>query len=204
MSAAVGSVHWQVTASLDCGREAVGSLHQGSVVRDHADGNCSFSCHWTFRFVLPVSDGSAIFKGCFHRPDNVTLALPVSAVIQNMSVDKCVDMCTERVRGRRVCVNGLFVDVCSVSWQLYFRRNRWLCWLEIDVTAASRLLCSLSTSWRMRTCVSTAATGKSLRAVEMTSTLWCTRHRFKVNCGSYSSQLKSRSNYGHDRNIQVQ
>ncbi|XP_027889706.1 sialate:O-sulfotransferase 2 [Xiphophorus couchianus] len=40
--------------------------------------------------------GSAIFKGCFHRPDNVTAALPFSAVIQNMSVDKCVDMCTER------------------------------------------------------------------------------------------------------------
>ncbi|XP_010771018.1 WSC domain-containing protein 2-like [Notothenia coriiceps] len=40
--------------------------------------------------------GSSIFKGCFHRPDNVTLALPISAVIQNMSVDKCVDMCTER------------------------------------------------------------------------------------------------------------
>ncbi|KAA8592245.1 hypothetical protein FQN60_017700 [Etheostoma spectabile] len=41
-------------------------------------------------------DGSAIFKGCFHRPDNVTLALPFSAVIQNMSVEKCVDMCTEK------------------------------------------------------------------------------------------------------------
>ncbi|XP_056143964.1 sialate:O-sulfotransferase 2 [Lampris incognitus] len=40
--------------------------------------------------------GSAIFKGCFHKPDNVTMALPVSAVIQNMSVEKCVDMCTER------------------------------------------------------------------------------------------------------------
>ncbi|CAB1319882.1 unnamed protein product [Coregonus sp. 'balchen'] len=40
--------------------------------------------------------GSAIFKGCFHRPDNVTLALPISAVIQNMSVEKCVDMCTEK------------------------------------------------------------------------------------------------------------
>ncbi|XP_062418322.1 sialate:O-sulfotransferase 2 isoform X2 [Pungitius pungitius] len=40
--------------------------------------------------------GSAIFKGCFHRPENVTLALPFSMVIQNMSVDKCVDMCTER------------------------------------------------------------------------------------------------------------
>ncbi|XP_040051909.2 sialate:O-sulfotransferase 2 [Gasterosteus aculeatus] len=40
--------------------------------------------------------GSAIFKGCFHRPDNVTLALPFSTVIQNMSVDKCVDLCTEK------------------------------------------------------------------------------------------------------------
>ncbi|KAM4616485.1 sialate:O-sulfotransferase 2 [Polymixia lowei] len=40
--------------------------------------------------------GSAIFKGCFHKPNNVTLALPISAVIQNMSVDKCVDMCTEK------------------------------------------------------------------------------------------------------------
>ncbi|KAK2845804.1 hypothetical protein Q7C36_010658 [Tachysurus vachellii] len=40
--------------------------------------------------------GSAIFKGCFRRPDNVTLALPAAAVIHNMSVDKCVDMCTEK------------------------------------------------------------------------------------------------------------
>ncbi|KAJ3603473.1 hypothetical protein NHX12_028219 [Muraenolepis orangiensis] len=40
--------------------------------------------------------GSAIFKGCFLKPGNVSLALPVMAVIQNMSVDKCVDMCTEK------------------------------------------------------------------------------------------------------------
>ncbi|XP_077457595.1 sialate:O-sulfotransferase 2 [Stigmatopora argus] len=40
--------------------------------------------------------GSAIFKGCFHSPDNVTLALPFSVAIQNMSVDKCVDACTEK------------------------------------------------------------------------------------------------------------
>ncbi|XP_029296026.1 sialate:O-sulfotransferase 2 [Cottoperca gobio] len=46
--------------------------------------------------------GSSIFKGCFHRPDNVTLALPFSAVIQNMSVDKCVDMCTEREKSLAV------------------------------------------------------------------------------------------------------
>uniref|UniRef100_A0A3P8VWJ9 WSC domain containing 2 n=1 Tax=Cynoglossus semilaevis TaxID=244447 RepID=A0A3P8VWJ9_CYNSE len=46
--------------------------------------------------------GSAIFKGCFHRPDNVTLALPFSAVILNMSVDKCVDICTEREKSLAV------------------------------------------------------------------------------------------------------
>ncbi|XP_066510432.1 sialate:O-sulfotransferase 2 isoform X1 [Hoplias malabaricus] len=40
--------------------------------------------------------GSAIFKGCFRRPENISVALPIGAVIQNMSVDKCVDMCTEK------------------------------------------------------------------------------------------------------------
>ncbi|KAL2092900.1 hypothetical protein ACEWY4_012698 [Coilia grayii] len=40
--------------------------------------------------------GSAIFKGCFRRPDNTTMALPISASINNVSVDKCVDMCTEK------------------------------------------------------------------------------------------------------------
>ncbi|XP_067084046.1 sialate:O-sulfotransferase 2 [Osmerus mordax] len=50
--------------------------------------------------------GSAIFKGCFHRPDNVTLALPISAVIQNMSVDKCVDMCTEKEFSLAVLAGG--------------------------------------------------------------------------------------------------
>lgn len=61
--------------------------------------------------VLSVSDGSAIFKGCFRRPDNVTLALPFSSVIQNMSVDKCVDMCTERVRA---CVYSCTVYLCML------------------------------------------------------------------------------------------
>ncbi|XP_031804603.1 WSC domain-containing protein 2 isoform X2 [Sarcophilus harrisii] len=41
-------------------------------------------------------DGSAIFRGCFHRPDNLSLALPVTATMLNMSVDKCVDLCTEK------------------------------------------------------------------------------------------------------------
>ncbi|MGH0165299.1 UNVERIFIED_CONTAM: hypothetical protein FKN15_060882 [Acipenser sinensis] len=40
--------------------------------------------------------GSAIFKGCFRKPDNVSFALPVSALIPNMTVDKCVDFCTEK------------------------------------------------------------------------------------------------------------
>ncbi|KAM9371725.1 sialate:O-sulfotransferase 2 [Phaethornis superciliosus] len=40
--------------------------------------------------------GSAIFRGCFHRPENVSIALPVSQRMLNMSVDKCVDFCTEK------------------------------------------------------------------------------------------------------------
>ncbi|XP_053444880.1 WSC domain-containing protein 2 isoform X3 [Nycticebus coucang] len=41
-------------------------------------------------------DGSAVFRGCFRRPDNLSLALPVTATMLNMSVDKCVDLCTEK------------------------------------------------------------------------------------------------------------
>nr|XP_060467941.1 sialate:O-sulfotransferase 2 [Panthera onca] len=41
--------------------------------------------------------GSAVFRGCFRRPDNLSLALPVTAAMPNMSVDKCVDLCTEKV-----------------------------------------------------------------------------------------------------------
>ncbi|NXX94697.1 WSCD2 protein, partial [Centropus bengalensis] len=40
--------------------------------------------------------GSAIFRGCFHRPDNISIALPASQLMLNMSVDKCVDFCTEK------------------------------------------------------------------------------------------------------------
>lgn len=46
---------------------------------------------------LPLTDGSAIFRGCFRQPDNVSIALPVSRLMLNMSVDKCVDFCTEKV-----------------------------------------------------------------------------------------------------------
>ncbi|NXV45535.1 WSCD2 protein, partial [Uria aalge] len=45
---------------------------------------------------LSLADGSAIFRGCFRRPDNVSIALPVSQLMLNMSVDKCVDFCTEK------------------------------------------------------------------------------------------------------------
>ncbi|XP_036210032.1 WSC domain-containing protein 2 isoform X3 [Myotis myotis] len=45
-----------------------------------------FVCHY----------GSAVFRGCFRRPHNLSLALPVTAAMPNMSVDKCVDLCTEK------------------------------------------------------------------------------------------------------------
>ncbi|NWY04019.1 WSCD2 protein, partial [Nothoprocta ornata] len=40
--------------------------------------------------------GSAVFRGCFRRPDNVSVALPAARAMRNMSVDKCVDFCTEK------------------------------------------------------------------------------------------------------------
>lgn len=40
--------------------------------------------------------GSAVFRGCFRRPNNLSLALPVTVAMPNMSVDKCVDLCTEK------------------------------------------------------------------------------------------------------------
>ncbi|XP_059844447.1 sialate:O-sulfotransferase 2-like isoform X2 [Hypanus sabinus] len=40
--------------------------------------------------------GNALFRGCFKRPDSVSLALPTSSILPNMSVDKCVDYCTEK------------------------------------------------------------------------------------------------------------
>lgn len=43
--------------------------------------------------------GSAIFRGCFRQPENVSIALPASQLMLNMSVDKCVDFCTEKVPG---------------------------------------------------------------------------------------------------------
>lgn len=54
----------------------------------------------TSRLLSGSSDGSAVFRGCFRRPDNLSLALPVTAAMLNMSVDKCVDFCTEKVSTR--------------------------------------------------------------------------------------------------------
>lgn len=47
-----------------------------------------------------------MFRGCFRRPDNLSLALPVTAAMPNMSVDKCVDFCTEKVSA----------ESCSQRW----------------------------------------------------------------------------------------
>lgn len=68
--------------------------------------------HFKNSYLFCFSDGSAIFKGCFKRPDNVTLALPASAVIKNMSVDKCVDLCTEKVSmsGLSHTYSTVFID----------------------------------------------------------------------------------------------
>uniref|UniRef100_A0A2I3HZH7 WSC domain containing 2 n=1 Tax=Nomascus leucogenys TaxID=61853 RepID=A0A2I3HZH7_NOMLE len=49
-----------------------------------------------FRCQDNCAEGSAVFRGCFRRPDNLSLALPVTAAMLNMSVDKCVDFCTEK------------------------------------------------------------------------------------------------------------
>ncbi|KAG8145992.1 hypothetical protein E2320_012420, partial [Naja naja] len=38
--------------------------------------------------------GGAIFRGCFRRPENLSLALLASRPMRNMSVDRCVDLCT--------------------------------------------------------------------------------------------------------------
>ncbi|KAL8180041.1 UNVERIFIED_CONTAM: WSC domain-containing protein 2 [Gekko kuhli] len=43
---------------------------------------------------IKIPDGSAIFRGCFRRPENVSVALLASRVMKNMSVDRCVDFCT--------------------------------------------------------------------------------------------------------------
>ncbi|OXB84886.1 UNVERIFIED_CONTAM: hypothetical protein H355_016008 [Colinus virginianus] len=62
--------------------------------------------------------GSAIFRGCFHQPDNISIALPASQPMPNMSVDKCVDFCTEKREDEQLCAQrcaGEEFESCGTS-----------------------------------------------------------------------------------------
>ncbi|NXC39260.1 WSCD2 protein, partial [Penelope pileata] len=72
--------------------------------------------------------GSAIFRGCFRCPDNVSIALPASQPMPNMSVDKCVDFCTEK----EFPLSALAGDVCrcgfpTTLFPLHEREDEQLC-----------------------------------------------------------------------------
>nr|XP_055054708.1 WSC domain-containing protein 2-like isoform X1 [Misgurnus anguillicaudatus]XP_055054709.1 WSC domain-containing protein 2-like isoform X1 [Misgurnus anguillicaudatus] len=80
---------------------------------------------------LLFKEGSATFKGCFKRPDNVTLAFPVDAVIENISVDKCVNMCTEK----EFTLAALTWEKCHCGFPtslftLHEREDDERCWLR--------------------------------------------------------------------------
>ncbi len=100
--------------------------------------NCIYEVVFTFKksYLFCFSDGSAIFKGCFKRPDNVTLALPASAVIKNMSVDKCVT-CAQR---KWVCRCLSYLQYCVyrssyiISSFVCHRNSLWQPWLVKNVT----------------------------------------------------------------------
>nr|XP_034975592.1 WSC domain-containing protein 2 [Zootoca vivipara] len=72
--------------------------------------------------------GSAIFRGCFRRPDNISLALPVSKIMRNMSVDQCVDFCT----GKEYPLAALAATACycgfpTTLFTLHEREDEQLC-----------------------------------------------------------------------------
>ncbi|KAK6483546.1 WSC domain-containing protein 2-like [Huso huso] len=72
--------------------------------------------------------GSAIFKGCFRKPDNVSFALPVSALIPNMTVDKCVDFCTEKEYSLAVLVGQTcHCGFPTLRFPLHEREDEQLC-----------------------------------------------------------------------------
>ncbi|KAG2471257.1 WSC domain-containing protein 2 [Polypterus senegalus] len=72
--------------------------------------------------------GSAIFKGCFHKPDNMSLALPVGVIMTNMSVDKCVDFCTEKEYSLAVLAGqNCNCGFPSVHFTLHEREDEQLC-----------------------------------------------------------------------------
>lgn len=87
--------------------------------------------------------------------------------------------------GRRLFLFGFFsfsrlLSLAFNTWTLHHRSRRWLSWLESGAIAGRPRQCFLYTTWRMRTSVLSAATGRSTRAVATITTLWCTRHRFRV------------------------
>lgn len=147
----------------------------------------SFSCGW-ITFWFHVFQMAAPFSKAVSTDQTMSLwpfpSAPSSKTCLWTSVWTCAQRRWGHVLVQIMCICAdEYVCVSCMIWCLYFRRNHWLSWPEIGVTAASRLLSSPSTSWRTRTCVSIAATGRNLRAAGMTSTLWCTRRRFKVKIG---------------------
>ncbi|KAJ3603769.1 hypothetical protein NHX12_028510 [Muraenolepis orangiensis] len=102
-----------------CGHKVQGANVSDSECNMECKGERTSACGGANRlsiFRLELSHesarryGSAIFKGCFLKPGNVSLALPVMAVIQNMSVDKCVDMCTEKPEEENMCLHRCHVE----------------------------------------------------------------------------------------------
>lgn len=63
---------------------------------------------------------------------------------------------------------------------LHHRSRRWLPWPGSGATAGWPRPCSLCATWRTRTSVWSDAPGRSTRAAATTTTLWCTRRRFRV------------------------
>lgn len=103
----------------------------------------------------------------------MTLALPASAVIKNMSVDKCVDMCTEKVS--MSCLSYLQYCVYRPSYIISsfvcHRNSLWQPWLVKNVTVDFLLHSSPCMSVRMRKCVSSTVPEKILRAAETMTSL---------------------------------
>ncbi|XP_018610025.1 WSC domain-containing protein 2-like [Scleropages formosus] len=72
--------------------------------------------------------GSAIFKGCFRKPENINLTLPIGATISNMSIDKCVDFCTEKEFPLAVLANPWCrCGFPTVAFPLHEREDEDLC-----------------------------------------------------------------------------
>uniref|UniRef100_A0A8C5BA59 WSC domain containing 2 n=1 Tax=Gadus morhua TaxID=8049 RepID=A0A8C5BA59_GADMO len=70
-----------------CGHKVQGANVTESECNMECKGERSSACGGANRLSIYRLElnGSAIFKGCFLKPDNVSLALPVTAVLQNIS-----------------------------------------------------------------------------------------------------------------------